>query len=83
MAGFLIAVRTAEATTCDAGSVYDTTECIVYLTTTGSGTWTVPNDWNSSNNSISVIGGGGGASNAYNYLDGGGGGGTPTQRILL
>jgi len=40
--------------------------------TTGT-TWTVPSDWNSSSNSIEVIGGGGGG--AASFAEGGGGGG--------
>ena len=51
---------------------------VIFLT---SGTsWTVPSDWNSSNNSIEVIGGGGGGGRADNAPPGnsrgaGGGGG--------
>lgn len=50
-----------------------------YLTPSDT-SWTVPPDWNNSNNSIEVIGGGGGANNdAYSVpgtgLSGGGGGG--------
>jgi len=51
---------------------------IVLEDTTGSGTWTVPSDWNSGNNSIHIIGGGGGggtASVSGNNRAGGGGGG--------
>jgi ribosomal 50S subunit-recycling heat shock protein len=36
----------------------------VFLTAVGAGTWTVPANWNSANNTIEVIGGGGGY-NAY------------------
>ncbi len=32
---------------------------VIFLTTTGAGTWTVPADWNSANNTIECIGGGG------------------------
>ncbi|MGJ4946763.1 RHS repeat domain-containing protein [Bradyrhizobium sp. HKCCYLS20291] len=44
---------------------------------TSGSTWTVPSDWNSSNNAIEVIGGGGGGagSNALSVGGGGGGGG--------
>lgn len=45
---------------------------VIFLTTTGAGTWTVPSDWNNANNSIEVIGGGGGGGS---YNNGGGGGG--------
>jgi hypothetical protein len=51
---------------------------IVLQDTTGSGTWTVPTDWNNGNNSIHIIGGGGGggtASVSGNNRAGGGGGG--------
>lgn len=49
---------------------------IIFLTVTGAGTWTVPANWNSANNSISTIGGGasGAACGATNYASGGGGG---------
>lgn len=47
----------------------------VYLTTTGSGTWTVPSDWNSASNTIEVIGGGGGGGGGSSSNEGGGGGG--------
>jgi hypothetical protein len=47
----------------------------IYLTTTGTGTWRVPDDWTSSNNSIEVIGGGGGGRGVSNNTGGGGGGG--------
>jgi hypothetical protein len=50
---------------------------VIFLTS-GS-TWTVPSDWNSSNNKIEVIGGGGGGGGhpggGGGYSDGGGGGG--------
>lgn len=54
--------------------VGSTTPGRIYLT---SGTsWTVPNDWDNSNNSIEVIGGGGaGAGNGSGVGGGGGGGG--------
>ena len=48
---------------------------IVYITTTGTSTWTVPEDWNDNANSIEVIGGGGGGVNASNGQGGSGGGG--------
>ena len=45
---------------------------IVYLT---SGTsWTVPSDWNSTNNTVEVIGGGGGGATSASGGSGGGGG---------
>ena len=41
----------------------------IYLTSTGAGTWTVPSDWNSSNNTIELIGaGGGGIAGAFTYV---------------
>ena len=54
------------------GSSGTTTTNKVYLT---SGTsWTVPNDWNSTNNKIEVIGGGGGGGTGTTRGPGGGGG---------
>lgn len=47
----------------------------VYLTTGSS--WTVPSDWNSSSNSIEVIGGGGGGASS----GGGGGGGGAYSKV--
>jgi hypothetical protein len=49
---------------------------VILLKTTGAGTWTVPSDWNSLNNTIEAIGGGGGTGNASR---GGGGGGAYTK----
>ncbi|WP_127077260.1 RHS repeat-associated core domain-containing protein [Rhodomicrobium lacus] len=53
----------------------------IVLDAAGSGTFTVPSDWNNADNSIEVIGGGGGAAgggknaNGYASPSGGGGGG--------
>ena len=58
--------HSTHALTCGTGSsgitFYDNGDgtCVGFLTTPGAGTFTVPTDWNSSNNSIEVIGGGGG-----------------------
>lgn len=49
-------------------------ETVVFLTTTGAGTWTVPEDWNSDNNTIECIGGGSHGA-GYNNQNGGGSGG--------
>jgi hypothetical protein len=46
----------------------------IYITDTSSTTWTVPYDWNNSNNTIEVIGGGGGGAGGFSDLGGGGGG---------
>ena len=61
---------------------------IVLEDTSGSGTWTVPSDWNDSNNSIHLIGGGGGGagsiaegSGALRKAGGGGGGGGGYTRL--
>ena len=43
--------------------------------TAGSGTWTVPADWNNSNNTIECIGGGGGGRASAGLAPGAGGGG--------
>jgi hypothetical protein len=52
------------------------TEKVIFLTQTGAGrTWTVPSDWNSTNNSIEVIGaGGGGAQSGSDGASGAGAG---------
>ncbi len=49
----------------------------IFLTTTGSGTWVVPSDWNNSANTIEVIGGGGGGRKSVSdgHIGTGGGGG--------
>lgn len=65
-----VGVQSANAITCGAGSVYNTTQCIVFLTSGAS--WTVPADWNSSANTIEVIGAGGGGGGG-GYSAGGGG----------
>src|SRR5262249_14883537 len=77
------------ATTCGFGSDIGGGQCRGYLTTTGSGTWTVPNDW-SSTNTIEVIGGGGGAkgglgsgSTPQNAAGGGGGAYAKISNISL
>ena len=54
---------------------------VIFLTS-GS-TWTVPSDWNSSNNTIEVIGGGGGGSNTGNQVGGGGGGYSKATNVSL
>src|SRR4029079_15996787 len=49
--------------------------CQIQFTAFGSGTWTVPSDWNNAANTIEVIGGGaGGAATCTNACGGGGGG---------
>ncbi len=67
----------AYAITCGAGTDIGGGQCRAFLT---SGTsWSVPSDWNSSSNSIEVIGGGGGGAGPYvndpTYSAGSGGGG--------
>ena len=47
--------------------------CRMFITTTGAGTFTVPSNWNSSNNYIEAIGGGGGGCGNPNACGGGGG----------
>jgi len=54
---------------------------IIYLTTTGDGTWTVPTDWNNSNNSIECIGGGGNGGAGGGAADNGGGGGGAYAKV--
>jgi hypothetical protein len=48
---------------------------VLFLTTPGAGTFTVPANWNSANNSIECISGGSGGDNGFNEGSGGGGGG--------
>lgn len=44
----------------------------IYLTATGTHSWTVPSDWNNANNTIEVIGGGGGGGGFNDWSPGGG-----------
>lgn len=53
---------------------YQAYSVFIWLTDS-SGTWTVPADWNNSNNKIHCIGGGGGGGGAGGGAGGGGGGG--------
>ena len=66
-------------TSCNSGYLLqeDTVAQTVQTYFTSGTNWTVPSDWNSSNNSIEVIGGGGGGgiSNGSSAGTGGGGGG--------
>ncbi len=60
---------------CATGTRVNSNQCRVFITTTGSGSWSVPSDW-SNVNTIEVIGGGG--AGGYDTVDasaGGGGGG--------
>lgn len=59
---------TAEASSPPAGVT-------VLLTTPGAGSWTVPSNWTSANNSIEAIGGGAGGGTSGGGNDAGGGGG--------
>lgn len=52
-----------------------TTPKQIWLTNTSLTNWTVPGDWNSSNNSVECIGGGGGAAGSCNNQTTGGAGG--------
>src|SRR3989344_5177773 len=66
-------------TSCNSGDLLqeDTVAQTVQTYLTSGTSWTVPSEWNSSNNSIEVIGGGGGGgtSNGSSAGTGGGGGG--------
>ena len=58
----------------------------IFLTTTGANTWTVPNDWNSSNNTIECIGAGAAGRHVGFIpfvLSGGGGGGAYAKKSNL
>src|SRR5680860_1261591 len=75
----------AYAVTCGSGIDNGSGVCVTVLT---SGTsFTVPSDWNSSSNSIEVIGGGGGgglgldSGNPSKHYGGGGGGGAAYSKI--
>jgi hypothetical protein len=48
---------------------------VIFVSSTASTTWTVPNDWNSASNTIEVIGGGGGGNTGGSSGAGGGAGG--------
>ena len=64
---------TATFTPSGGGQQVSSTPTVLYLT---SGTnWSVPSDWNSSDNTIEVIGGGGAGGGASGYSGAGGGGG--------
>lgn len=81
----LFGQRIAVAATCGFGTDIGGGVCRGYLT---SGTsWTVPSDWNNSNNTIEVIGGGGGGSGGVDntsYNHGGGGGGySKASNVIL
>jgi len=54
---------------------------VVFLTTTGAGTWPVPSDWNSSANTIECIGAGAGGGGGNPSSDAGGGGGGAYSKI--
>ena len=59
------------------------TNAVIVLTSTASANWTVPTDWNNSNNNIHLFGGGGGSGGASaNTIAGGGGGGGGYTRIV-
>jgi hypothetical protein len=45
-------------------------DTVIFLTTTGAGSWTVPDDWNSAANTIEVIGGGGGGAGQTDFAGG-------------
>jgi hypothetical protein len=60
-------------------AVVSHTPKVLRLTAVGQNAWTVPDDWNDTNNKIEVIGGGGAGSSGQN--SGGGGGGGAYARI--
>jgi hypothetical protein len=55
---------------------------VVFITTEGAGTWTVPSDWNNRANMIEVIGGGGGGTDGANNDGSGGSGGGGYSRSI-
>jgi len=72
---------------CDFGSLVAGGQCRGYLTSTAKTTWTVPSDWNNSNNTIEVIGGGGGgqvsSGSAWSSTGGGGGGYSKVSNVTI
>jgi hypothetical protein len=70
----LIVPQTTRAVTCPVTGTAIGSYCVVFITS-GSGTWSVPSDWDSSNNKIEVIGGGGGGASVANNAGPGCGGG--------
>lgn len=63
-----LGLNTTTSVTCGFGQDIGNGVCRGYLTSGSS--WTVPADWNNTNNTIEVIGGGA-AGGSYNYTDGG------------
>lgn len=76
----LLVPKGTSALACDAGSPVGSA-CRVYLTSGSS--WTVPADWNSTSNTIEVIGGGGGGSSSPSGFGGGGGAYGKVSNITL
>src|SRR3989344_8788301 len=74
-------IQEAQAITCGFGSDIGGGQCRGFLTDTGAATFTVPDDWNSSNNSIETIGGGGGGCGHSGVAGTGGGGGGAYSKI--
>lgn len=60
---------------------------VIFLTTVGTNTWTVPNDWNNSNNTVECIGSGADgvqvAGTGPSQLGGGGGGGAYAKKANI
>jgi len=65
----------ARAVSCGFGSAIGGGQCRGFITDTAQTTWTVPSDWNSSSNTIEVIGGSGSGADGAGSNHGGGGGG--------
>lgn len=64
--------RNYRDTSCGFGTYIGNGTCRGYLTAAGAHTWTVPSDWNSSSNTIEVIGGGSGGTGGGGTGGGGG-----------
>ncbi|MBI5457877.1 hypothetical protein HY971_04105 [Candidatus Kaiserbacteria bacterium] len=79
---FLVGISTLPALTFAPVTTTASTQKVIFLTTTGINTWTVPSDW-SSTNTIEVIGAGGGGGNQLGVANdsGAGGGGGAYSKI--
>src|SRR3954469_9182786 len=70
----MLRIPVAEAVTCGAGTLVNG-RCQVLLTTSNTSPWSVPADWDSSNNEVITIGAGGQGSDGTATAGGAGGGG--------
>ncbi|MDO8576017.1 MAG: hypothetical protein Q7R90_01750 [bacterium] len=76
----LIVITYTPATSCPPPTVITSGTTKTIFITCGT-SWSVPSDWNNSNNTIEVIGGGGGGGNGNDGSSGGGGGGGGYSKV--